>query len=157
MGAGAVLALVLAGPVGTAGVVQADDTVDAASQGTPPRRSWEWWNDPEIQKELGLSAEKVGRINDIYTRRNADLRPVVHEYLRESAVLDKMTRERVADDATYQLQVMRVEAARARVNESRMVMLYRMYRELTPEQHGRLQDIFDRRFDRGRGRPAPPK
>lgn len=144
--------MVLAGPAVASGVVQAHSAAETP-QGPPPR-SWEWWNDPEVQKELGLSADKVKRINDIYTRRNADLRPIVHEFLRESAALDKMTRERVADDATYQLQVMRVEAARARVNESRMVMLYRMYRELTPEQHQKLQEILDRRFNRaGRGRP----
>lgn len=150
------LAVALAGPSGTSGLVPA---VEAAGvdQGASSGRPWEWWNDREVQETLGLSADTVRRIDELYKSRNAELRPVVHEYLREREALDRMTRERVADDATYQLQVMRFEQARARLSESRTVMLYRMYRELTPEQHSKLQEILDERFGRGagRGRPSP--
>jgi len=122
----------------------------------PSSLSWEWWNDADVQRELALSADKIKRINDLYARRNQDLRPIVHEYQKLGAELDKMTRERVVDEATYQLQVMRVESARSRLNETRLVMLYRFYRELTPDQHQKLQGIMAQRFNRGgRGRPAP--
>ncbi len=118
--------------------------------------SWEWWNDADVQKELGLTAEKIKSINDFYNRRNQDLRPIVQEFLTQREELGKMTQARVVDESSYLLQVMRVENARARLNESRTVMLYRMYRSLTPEQHRKLQDIMDRRFNRGgRGRQAP--
>lgn len=124
----------------------------------PSSLAWEWWNDADVQKELALSADKIKRINDFYGRRNADLRPIVHEFIQQSSELDKMTRDRVVDESTYLLQVIRVESARARLNESRTVMLYRMFRELTPAQHSKLQDILDRRFNRGgRGRTEPAK
>lgn len=136
------------------------DGVLAAPQGPPSGRGgpWEWWNDAEVQKELGLSADKVKQINDFFVRRNADLRPIAHELQTQWSVLEKMTRERVVDESTYQMQVMRVEQARARLNESRTVMLYRMYRTLTPEQHQKLQDIFARRAERAnRERSATPR
>jgi Spy/CpxP family protein refolding chaperone len=154
--AGVVLAVALAGPSGAPGLALALGAA-GVDQGPSSGRPWEWWNDPEVQATLGLSADTVRRIDDLYKRRNAELRPVVHEYLRERDALDRMTRERVADDATYQVQVMRFEQARARLSESRTVMLYRMYRELTPEQHNKLQEIFDQRFGRGgnRERPSP--
>ena len=51
----------------------------------------------------------------------------------------RLTRERLVDESTYSLQVARVEALRRRLNESRTVMLYRIYQELTPEQYKKLQ------------------
>jgi Spy/CpxP family protein refolding chaperone len=122
----------------------------------PGPNSWEWWNDAEVQKELTLSADKIRRINDFVVRRNAELRPMVDEFFKQVGELDKMTRARVVDESTYSLQVMRVENARARLNETRTLMLYRIFKELNPEQHQKLQDILDRRYNRGgRGRPTP--
>lgn len=112
---------------------------------------WNWWNDAEVQKELGLSTEKVKRIDNIYTRRSEDLKPIGDEFLKQSGELEKMTRARVVDENTYSLQVMRVESARSKLSESRTVMLYRLSRELTPEQYKKLLDIRDRR------RPAGPR
>ena len=121
----------------------------------PSTLGWKWWSDVEVQKELGLSPEKVRNIDDYFNRRDADLRPVMHEFVKQSEELDKMTRAAVVDESTYLLQVMRVESTRQRLNESRTVMLYRMYRQLTPDQHRKLQDILDRRYSRGgRGRGA---
>jgi Spy/CpxP family protein refolding chaperone len=131
--------------------------VPAPNRGPGPSSlGWEWWNDTDVQRELALSPDKIKRINDLYGRRSQELRPILHEYQKQGAELDKMTRERVVDESTYLLQVMRVESLRVRLNETRLVMLYRFFRELTPEQHTKLQDIMDRRFNRGgRGRSTP--
>lgn len=127
-------------------------TVQTPGRGGPPAPlGWEWWNDADVQKELGLAAEKIERINSFYTRRNTELRPIVQEYQKQSADLDKMTRDRVVDEGTYLVQVVRVEAARTRLNESRLMLLYRMFKELNPEQHRKLQDILDRRYNRRGG------
>lgn len=145
----------LAGSEGTLAEAQAPASRGSGAGGRQASDGlgWEWWNDAEVQKELALPVDKIKQINDFFNRRNADLRPIVHEFLKQRADLDKMTSDRVVDESTYLLQVMRVEATRARLNESRMVMLYRMFRTLTPEQHQKLQDILDRRFSRsGRGR-----
>ena len=142
----------LAGPASMAAAPS-----DGVQQGPPQGRGsspWEWWNDAEVQKDLDLSADKVKQINDFYVRLNMELRPIVHEIQLQVAELEKMTRERVVDESTYQIQVMKVEAARARLGESRTVMLYRMIRVLTPEQHQKLQDIMARRFGRGGRGPS---
>lgn len=155
------VAVALAGQMAGFGTPAAasNDGVLMALQGPPqgrggpgPGAPWEWWNDAEVQKELGLTADKVKQINDIYVRRNSELRPIAHEHQKAWSELDKMTRERVVDESTYQMQVMRVEQARARLSESRTVMLYRMYRTLSPEQHQKLQDIFARRAERSNSR-----
>jgi Spy/CpxP family protein refolding chaperone len=124
----------------------------AGRGGTPNRPSgWEWWNDTGVQRALVLSPEKVRRIHEIFTRRSEDLKPISDEFMRAFTELDKMTRARVVDEATYQLQVVRVEALRAELNKSRTVMLYRLTKELTPEQFKKLEDLRAQRFE-ARGR-----
>lgn len=124
--------------------------------GAPNRTAgWEWWNDAEVQRALVLTPEKVRRIHEIFTRRSEDLKPIGDEFMRAFTELDKMTRARVVDEATYQLQVVRVEALRAELNKSRTVMLYRLTKELTPEQFKKLEDLRAQRFEaRGRSGQA---
>lgn len=164
--AGPVLVALLLGVAFTPGPQAAQAPNGSQPAGPPPNSgrgvnmsmSWEWWNDAEVQKELPLPAEKVRRIHEIFTRRNEDLRKIGDEFRRAQQALEKTTQERLVDEATYTLQVVQFEALRSRLNESRTVMLYRLTRELTPEQYKKLQDIRDRRIaafgSRGRG-PEP--
>jgi Spy/CpxP family protein refolding chaperone len=156
----------LVGVVGfsTARVLQADQqrpapqpatqpSVQGPGRGTTPPGfpQWEWWKDDSVKKELGLSEDKVKKLDSIYQDRVKLLTPFVEDYTKQKEVLDRMTADRSADEATYALQVSRVEQLRSRLFESRTTMLYRMYRTLQPDQYQKLRDIFDRR-SAGRGR-----
>ena len=144
----------------------AQSTAQAAGRGSDPvpqgrgGRSTaprgEWWNDAEVQKELALTPDKIKRIDDLYSVRTRNLKPLVAEFVRQSAELEKMTEAAVTDESIYSLQVLRVEAMRSRLNESRTMMLYRIYRELAPDQYKKLLQIFERRAaHRARGGDAP--
>ncbi len=114
--------------------------------------NWEWWNDAAVQREIGLAPDQIKRIDDFYQRRNKELEPIVQDFLKQSSELDQMTRAAVTDQATYSLQVLRVEALLSHLRQSRTIMLYRIYLQLKPDQYKKLQDIFARhRFGRGRG------
>jgi Spy/CpxP family protein refolding chaperone len=125
-----------------------------ATPGLPPLVFW--WQVESIKKELGLSEDKASKIADIYQSRQKLLAPLAAEYEKETKALDKMTTDRTADDPTYSLQVWRVEALRSKLNESRLMMLYRMYRELQPEQYRKLQEISERASHEDHGRAAGP-
>ena len=119
---------------------------------------WEWWNDTEVRKELGLSPDKVQRIQDIYTQRSQTLKPIVEDFQKELAALDALTRARTVDEGTFAAQVTKVEDFRSKVAESRTVMLYKLYLLLSPDQYRKLLDIQDRRNrDRERGRGPQTK
>jgi Spy/CpxP family protein refolding chaperone len=134
-----------------------------AAQGTPGRPSgppasgslgpsWDWWDDPAVKKDLKLTDEQARRIRDIFEKREVEVKPMSDQLYREGEKLDKMTRERVADDATYAVQVSKVHHLFAEVRKSRTLMIYRMYRELQPEQYKKLQEIMERRRSmNGRG------
>jgi len=113
---------------------------------------WEWWNDPEIRKQLGLSDDKTKRLEAIFRQRVADIQPWVDSLNRERDKLNRMTNDRLADERTYGLQVAKAEQLLSRFRESRTIMLYRMYRELQPEQYKKLQEISEKRLDQIRGR-----
>jgi Spy/CpxP family protein refolding chaperone len=129
-----------------------------ASGGPQMMGPWKWWNDASVQKELGLSAQKVKDIDNFYEKRSKDLKPMADELERQRQELDNMTKAAVADESVYALQVLRVESLQARLRESRTMMLYRMFRSLQPDQYRKLQDLLDRRYGRssntapGRGR-----
>jgi Spy/CpxP family protein refolding chaperone len=148
--------LALALLLGAAGPV-----ADLSAQGSRPAptgRTWEWWNDADVQREVGLSAEKVASINGFYQKRVKELKSVVDRFLKEQAMLDQMTKAATVDEATYNAQVIQVESLRSELNRSRTVMLYRIYQQLQPEQYRKLQGIFERSRERmereraGRGR-----
>ena len=64
-----------------------------------------------------------------------------------------MAAERTVTVEQFALQVSRIESLRTKLLESRAVMLYRMSKELTPEQYKKMQDYRERRQSRGRGGP----
>jgi Spy/CpxP family protein refolding chaperone len=104
-----------------------------------------WWSDPAIKTEIKLTEDQSRRIKEIFERRETEIKPLLAQLNRESDRLDRMTKERVADEITYAVQVAKVESLAARWRESRTMMIYRMYRELQPEQYTKLQEIMDRR------------
>jgi Spy/CpxP family protein refolding chaperone len=119
------------------------------SGNAPGPVGWKWWNDPEVKQALALTDAKSKKIEDMYQERLHEAQPWVDDYLRQNAKLQHMTADRVADEETYRVQVSRVESLRARLIESRTVMIYQFFRELTPDQYKKLQDITDRKFHSG--------
>lgn len=135
--------------------------VGAPGQGGRPGFSagWKWWNDEAVKKEIGLTDDKAKKIDEFVQDRERQLKPLADEYQKERDDLDRMTSERLADDSTYGLKVWRVESMRAKLNESRIVLLYRIYKQLSPEQYKKLNEVLDRARTNlmGRGRSEGPR
>lgn len=128
-----------------------------ARQTFTPFSSFEWWNDADVKKEIGLAEDKAKKISEYYESRNRQMQPWIEDWRRERAVLDKMTQERVTDETSYGIQVWRVEQLTAKLRETRGMMAYRMYLQLSPEQYKKLREWIDRRSNGrgGRGGPGP--
>jgi hypothetical protein len=132
------------------------------SNPSPVSVGWDWWNDVDVKKEVGLRAEQATRIDRIYSGRVKDADPYAQEYQKEYAALNKMFADRVVDDATLGLQLTKVYTLRSKLSESRQLMLYHIAKVLDPDQYAKLLAIFDRRVKEfeahGRGRTGgePP-
>jgi Spy/CpxP family protein refolding chaperone len=112
----------------------------------------EWWKDDQVKKEIGLTDDKARKIDNIFQDRSKRLAPIVDELEKQEAELDRLTRDRVVDEVTYSLQAGRVWDLRRRFGESRTIMLYRIFLELTPDQYKKLEALRERnRGGRGGG------
>jgi hypothetical protein len=120
----------------------------------PPIR-FRWWQDAEVQKTVGLTPEKVQRLDALFNERNEELAPFIREFFLQRDELRRMAGERRVSPEEFAIQAARFQSLAAKLDESRNIMLYRMSRELSDEQYTKLQEVRDRR-SRGGGRVNPP-
>ncbi len=127
----------------------------SASQGSPGP----WWQVPATQKELNLTTDQVVRINTIWDSTVTELRQEKDELDKCETRLSRLI-TRNAPEADVARQIDRVETARASLNKTRSLMLYRMRQVLTTEQNTKFQAMQERwqQQNAGRGgqRPAAP-
>ena len=117
---------------------------------------WDWWKDDAVRKEMKLTDSQVRNITQIFNSRVQYIKPFYDEYSKQLAELDKMSQERTVEVSVFEMQVNRVESLRAKLNETRIVMLYRINRMLDPTQSQKLREIRDRRRSgRGGGSSTP--
>lgn len=127
-----------------------------AAQGQP---SIPWWRSTQFQKDLGMTADQVTRVDAIFQATLAELRARRDELDRFETKLSNLI-EADADEAAVARWVDKTEAARGSLNKVRTLMLMRMRQVLTPDQRVRfkvLHEQWDRsRRERSGGPPAPP-
>jgi Spy/CpxP family protein refolding chaperone len=115
----------------------------------------EWWKDPEVKKRVRLTDAQSAKIDQIWRTREREYGPYNTEFDKQWAEMNRMAAERTASVEEFALQVSRTQALRTKLQESRYVMLYRISKELTPEQLTRLQELERERRSQGRGRGGP--
>jgi Spy/CpxP family protein refolding chaperone len=103
-----------------------------------------WWRSEAIRKEVDVTERQMRDITWIFETSAKQATPVLEALQRERAELDRLTQERAVDEPVYAIQVGRMESLRAKYNETRTVMLYRILKKLTTAQYGKLQAIRDR-------------
>lgn len=148
-------------PPPSTGRGQAGPGTPQAGQHPPPSAEqfltrFDWWKDDAVRKEMKLTDRQAQNIARIFDSRVKEVTPIVEDFQKQISELDRMTQERTADVATYALQVGRAEFLRSKLNETRAVMLYTIYRQLDPAQYQKLREIQERRRSgRSGGAPNP--
>jgi Spy/CpxP family protein refolding chaperone len=130
----------------------------AALAATAGAQGFKWWQDDRFQRELALSAEQIERLEAIYQASGPAMRAQKAALDKLQAELSKVVTDGTAEEAAAAEVIARVEAARSDLGTTRAVMLYRMRRILTSDQHVKLQVLFDaRERDRRHGRGRSPR
>jgi Spy/CpxP family protein refolding chaperone len=128
-------------------------TRTSSDQNAKPKGPVKWWE--AYRAELGLNSDQVARIAAIF---DATFPQLVARYdeLRKSE--DQLSSLISANDAT-EAQVLRqadqIEALRGELSKTRVLMLFRMRRVLSPEQREKLQ-VLQREREKV-GAPPPAK
>lgn len=116
-------------------------------------QGFKWWQNERYQRELNLAPEQVARLEDIYQAAGPAMRTEKDALERRQADLSAMVDLGQADEVDAASLIARVEGARAELGRTRALMLYRMRRVLTTEQHGKLKELFAERERSRRSRP----
>ena len=103
----------------------------------PPPQRFAWWRSEQYQKNLGLSADQVNRIEAIFQAVLPELRKGRDDLDRHEAELSRLI-ESSADEALVTRQIDKVEAIRSRLNRTRQLLLLHHRQVLTPEQRVKL-------------------
>ena len=129
---------------------QADPKRPPQEQGRDNRRDQNherrpWWKNPQDMAEIGLTAEQSATIDAIFKSEIEKMKPLRDSIERLQRSLNDTIRENTTEVAAFTHQVQKIEKVRAELNTIRTVMLYRMRRVLTNDQHAKVQAMLDRR------------
>lgn len=136
---------------------QQQDTKNApGDQGhQPPRRHW--WSDPELRQQLAITDPQSKAVEEIWQKSLPDLRKFRDQLMSLDDQVSKMIQDGAPEASVVGL-VEQTENTRALANRARTLMIYRMYKVLTPEQRAKVMAMYpvhpdDRRDGRRGGGP----
>ena len=118
----------------------------------PQQPRLKWWQDPKSKVELNLTVEQSNRIEEIFQAFS----PKLHEGYDQLDRLESTVSKQISADQTTEAELLRqvdaVESVRSELAKTRMLMLFRMQRILSPEQRARLDEMHrNAQRDRQRG------
>jgi Spy/CpxP family protein refolding chaperone len=114
-----------------------------------------WWKDERFTKELALTPDQCTRIEAVFQAAQPALRAQQRALSNLEDELSKLVAEGTADEPEVEYFVGKVESARAELGKMRTMMIFKIRRILTTDQHAKLQKLFDQnekeRRSKGRG------
>jgi Spy/CpxP family protein refolding chaperone len=131
--------------VGVLLFLAAGSLVGEAAQNQQPMR---WWKSDQFQKDLGMTADQVAKVDAIFEATLPELRHRKDELDRLEDKLSHLI-EGDIDEVTVAKWVDKTESARGSLNKLRTLMLMRMRQVLRPDQRVRFKELHER-WDRER-------
>jgi Spy/CpxP family protein refolding chaperone len=116
-----------------------------------------WWKDDQFTRELALSPDQISRLDGVFQTAQPALRAQQRALSMLEDELSKLVQEARVEESEVDHFVGKVESARADLAKTRMMMIYRMRRILTAEQHVKLQALFEQREKERRGKGRGPE
>jgi Spy/CpxP family protein refolding chaperone len=101
-----------------------------------------WWRDAEFQRDLGLTADQVSRIESVFQATVPTLRGKKADLDQQEDELSRLVAAN-SDEALVTRQVDKVEAIRSHMNKMRTLMLLHMRQVLTPDQRVKLNKRYE--------------
>ena len=104
-----------------------------------------WWASDEVKQELKLTNTQTKNIEAIFQSFRPKLKELHQVLQKEEEQLANLMHAMQAEEWEVTLQIDKVESARGALSKTRILMLYRMHKELSATQLDGLHDLRDRR------------
>jgi Spy/CpxP family protein refolding chaperone len=111
-----------------------------------------WWKDDRYTRELSLTPDQSARIEGVFQAAQPALRAQQRALSMLEDELSKLVQEARVEEPELDHFVAKVESARADLAKTRTMMIYRIRRILSLEQHLKLQSLFEQREKERRGK-----
>jgi Spy/CpxP family protein refolding chaperone len=111
-----------------------------------------WWKDDKFVRELSLTPDQSSRIEAVFQAAQPALRAQSRALSMLEDELSKLVQEARVEESEVDHFVGKVEAARADLAKTRTMMIYRIRRIMTIDQHVKLQELFEKREKERRGK-----
>jgi Spy/CpxP family protein refolding chaperone len=100
-----------------------------------------WWSDPQLRQQLAITDSQSKSVEQVWQQSLPKLRDAWHRLDQLEKSLSQMIQD-AADEPSVVAQIEKVEGTRVELNKGRMLMLYRMYKLLTPEQRAKVIAMY---------------
>jgi len=117
-----------------------------------------WWDNPEIARKLGLSADQQKKMDDIFLQSRLKLIDQHAAVEKDEAILEPLLSAEQPDETRILAQIDKVAQSRAELEKANARMLLGLRGALTTAQWKTLQTLGPREGDRfGRRGPDGPR
>jgi Spy/CpxP family protein refolding chaperone len=100
-----------------------------------------WWRKAAVQQMLKLTKVQVERLDTLFERDRSERVALRRKISEMDRLLRRILERGNAEDTTVKRLSEQVEALRAQHNVRRTLMLFAMYRRLTPEQRAAFTEM----------------
>ena len=119
---------------------------------TANAQRFKWWKDDGFTRELSLPTDQSGRSEAVFQSAQPELRAQQRALSMLEDELSKLVQDAKVEESELDHFVGKVESARAELAKTRTMMIYRIRRILSLEQHVKLQKLFEQREKDRRGK-----
>ena len=98
-----------------------------------------WWNNPDMAQKLGLTADQVKRMDDIFLLNRLKLIDLNASVQKEEVIMEPLMASDQPDEPKILAQIDKVAQARAELEKANARFLLGIRRVLNPEQWKKLQ------------------
>jgi protein CpxP len=122
-----------------------------------PRQSpgGKWWDNPEMVKRLGITADQQKKMDDVFQQSRLKLIDLSATLQKEEVVMEGLMKGPQLDDAKILPAVDRIAQARAELEKANARLMLAIRHVLTPEQWEKLDEPGPRPRREGPGGPGP--
>jgi Spy/CpxP family protein refolding chaperone len=110
------------------------DKIDPKAAEAAAKAKAKWWRAPELRAEFAITDAQSTELDRIFHTFYASLKSGMEDVDRYHKDVSKIMAEGSSSEVDVLHAIDKLEAAKASLARTRMLMLYRMYRVLSPDQ-----------------------
>jgi Spy/CpxP family protein refolding chaperone len=121
------------------------DTIDPKAADAAAKAKAKWWRNPELRAEFAITDAQSTELDRIYHSFYASLKSGMADVDRYHKDVSRIMAEGSSSEVDVLHAIDKLEAAKASLARTRMLMLYRMYRVLSPDQRIKVKRYHEQK------------